>query len=140
VRLPERALRFLPFDDFPDWRELSHDRMLSGRRRDVVDAALEKYADRRPRAPLPHQVLGACHSIQDDAVVEALIEEQGLKPPLSKARRSQLEREAASWVVLLQLEAEGDWRFASDGRLFLVVPREDLARGNLERARVVLQR
>ena len=140
VRLPECGLRFEAFSDFPDWRELAAMPEVKGLRGDARERAVEAYAHRRPRAPFPHQLFGACHSIQDDAVLDAVLEAAGVRPPVPRAKLAAFEAEAAQHVALLQLEAEGDWRFASDGRLFVVVPRAALAAGDLSAARIILQR
>ena len=55
-------------------------------------------------------------------------------------KRAELEKEATGWVPVLQLASVGDWRFVSDGVLYLVAPAADVAAGRLDRARVVLQR
>jgi hypothetical protein len=51
-----------------------------------------------------------------------------------------LREESMSWVCVLQLESGDDWSFALSSRLYVVAPRDAVAAGHFEGARVVVQR
>lgn len=133
VQLPHEGATLTPFLDAPNFRWPPIHALLKKLDKDGTEQPLEDYDEAR-RSGFPHQLLGHSHSVQDEAIVEAM-QELGHPGGFKK-----LEKEAMNWVPLIQLESDGPWNFCGGGRFFIVGPREAVARGQLEQCRAVVQR
>lgn len=136
VQLPHQALTFTPFTDAPNFRWPTIHAALEklDEEDDGTGKPFEEYSDAF-RSKFPHQLLGHSHSVQDEALVEALREVD-----MEASYADLVERATQSWVPLLQLESDAPWNFAGHGRLFLVGPREAIAQRRFSEVRAVIQR
>ncbi len=133
LQLPHEGCSLVPFIDAPDhcWGPVSA--LLEELDEAGTGAPFEEYQAAR-QSGFAHQLLGHSHSVQDEAIVEALRE-------LGRdADFETLEHEAMGWVALLQLESDHPWNFCGAGRLFIVGPRDAVAAGRLAEVRAVIQR
>ena len=91
----------------------------------------------------PTHLLGSSFNVQGSPIAELLYDLSGKDVdvrPDSRAKYTRVERrDARRWVLLAQIEEQGDFIIADGGVLYYAIPRRDLAQRRFDRVAVIMQ-